>query len=135
MSALESKHYTGRPTFQSLTRHVRTYMEMGSCIRKLFSDLSGLSMCILNLFFLLFFAIHSSSIHKKHRQILQTLFWVCQHSRNTCEHCSFKNNFTSICNVVVWRGPDTLSSQWHPCILIECYDTPFQIENAFLCPF
>ena len=56
-------------------------------------------------------------------------------TRNTCEHCSFKNNFTSICNVVVWRGPDTLSSQWHPCILIECYDTPFQIENAFLCPF
>ena len=34
-------------------------------------------------FFLHRFAMHSSSRHKKHCQMLQTLFWVFQYSRNT----------------------------------------------------
>ena len=35
------------------------------------------------IFFCIFFAIHSSNRHEKHSQMLKTLFWVFQHSRNT----------------------------------------------------
>jgi hypothetical protein len=62
----------------------------------------GLSQkAIVKFFFLHFFAIHSSGRHEKHSQMLQTLFWVFQHSRKPVCVAMCKTNF-NICSL--WQG-------------------------------